>query len=81
MVTSANLKQWIEESLAGSLAEVTGDDGQHFEAIVVCSQFAGKSMIEQHRLVYGSLGDKMKSTIHALSLRTYTPEQWQNIVS
>ena len=75
MVTPENVKQWIEEALSDSSAEVTGD-GRHFEAVVVCPQFDGKSMLEQHRMVYGGLGNRMDEAIHALSLRTYTPEQW-----
>lgn len=77
MVAPEQVKIWIEEGLSGSFADVTGD-GRHFEAVVVCFDFAGKSMLEQHRMVYGGLGDKMDETIHALSLRTYTPEQWNN---
>ena len=56
--------------------EVTGDDGVHFEARIVTPAFAGKSLVEQHKLVYAALGDLMKETIHALSLKTYTPEAW-----
>ena len=77
MVASEQVKLWIEEGLSGSSADVVGD-GRHFEAVVICSDFAGKSMLEQHRMVYGGLGDKMDEIIHALSLRTYTPEQWSN---
>ena len=72
MVTPEQVKDWIEEGLEGSSAMVAGD-GRHFQAVVVCSDFAGKSMIEQHRMVYAGLGDKMDETIHALSLETRTP--------
>jgi acid stress-induced BolA-like protein IbaG/YrbA len=58
--------------------EVRGDDGQHFEAIVVSAAFIGKNMVQQHQLVYQALGDRMRSEIHALSMRTFTPEAWQN---
>ena len=58
--------------------EVRGDDGQHFEAVVVSAAFIGKNMVQQHQLVYQALGDKMRSEIHALSMRTFTPEAWQN---
>ena len=78
MVTPEDVKQWIEEALSDSSAEVIGD-GRHFEAVVVCPQFDGKSMLEQHRMVYGGLGNRMDDAIHALSLRTYTPEQWNGI--
>ncbi len=70
------IKQMIEAGLPGSQAQVFGDDGQHFEAIVVSPAFVGKGMLEQHRLVYGALGDNMRSAIHALSMKTYTPDSW-----
>ncbi len=75
MVTPDEIKHWIEAALNNASAQVVGD-GRHFEAVVVCSEFDGKSMIEQHRMVYSGLGKKMDADIHALSLKTYTPEQW-----
>ncbi len=74
MPTPEDVKRWIEAGLHDSSAEVIGD-GRHFEAIVISSEFSGKIMLEQHRLVYAGLGEKME-VIHALSLKTYTPEQW-----
>lgn len=76
MPTPEQVKHWIEEGVTDSSAEVVGD-GRHFEAVVISSEFNGKMMLEQHRMVYTGLGDKME-VIHALSLRTYTPEQWAN---
>ena len=55
--------------------EVIGD-GHHFEAVIVSPTFAGKSMLQQHRMVYATLGDKMREEIHALSLRTLTPDEY-----
>lgn len=75
MVTPEQIKQWIEAGLPGSRVEIEGD-GRHFQAIVLCGDFAGKTRIQQHQMVYHALGDKMKAEIHALSLRTLTPEQW-----
>ena len=69
------IKQLIEQGLDGAEAEVSGD-GTHFEAIVVSDAFAGKTMVQQHQLVYQALGDKLKEEIHALALRTFTREQW-----
>jgi len=48
----------------------------HYDAIVVASSFAGKTTMQQHRMVYTALSEQMQTTIHALSLKTYTPEQW-----
>ena len=56
--------------------DLTGG-GDHFQAVVVSPVFEGKTRIQQHQLVYGVLGEAMKGAIHALSLRTFTPEQWQ----
>lgn len=69
MVRPSEIKAWIEEGLSGSSATVDGD-GHHFDAIVVCSDFAGKSVLQQHRMVYEALGDKMQALIHALSIKT-----------
>ena len=77
MMDEEQIKQKIEAGLPGSQVSVSGD-GRHFEAIVVSAAFAGKSMLEQHRMVYGSLGDSFESeAIHALSVKTYTPEAWK----
>ena len=51
----------------------------HYDAIVVADSFAGKTMMQQHRIVYEALAEQMQTTIHALSLKTYTPEQWQQL--
>jgi acid stress-induced BolA-like protein IbaG/YrbA len=76
MVTPEQIKTWIEEGLQGSEVQVTGD-GQHFDALVVSLEFDAKSLIARHRIVYNALGDRMKADIHALSLKTLTPEEYQ----
>ncbi len=68
------LKQLIEAGVPGAEATVQGD-GDHFEATVVSAAFEGKSMVQQHQLVYAALGDLMQGAVHALALRTFTPEQ------
>lgn len=65
----------IESGLPGAEAAVSGDDGVHFEATVVAAQFAGKLPLARHRLVYATLGDLMGGAIHALALKTLTPEE------
>lgn len=76
MVTPESIKQGIEHGLACEHVEVIGD-GQHFQALVVSGQFAGKSRIQRHQLVYAALGERMREEIHALSMRTMTPEEWK----
>lgn len=72
------IKEMIETALPGARVQVSGDDGVHFEATVVCADFTGKSMLAQHRMVYDALGDKMQTgVIHAMALRTFTPQQWE----
>jgi acid stress-induced BolA-like protein IbaG/YrbA len=69
------IRQLIEAGLPGSSATVSGADGVHFDAIVVSESFAGKSTLQRHRLVYATLGSRMGHEIHALSLRTVTPDE------
>lgn len=76
MLRADEVRNYIIQGLACDHVEVHGEDGQHFEAVVVSAQFDGKRMVQQHQLVYQALGDRMREEIHALSLRTYTPEAW-----
>jgi acid stress-induced BolA-like protein IbaG/YrbA len=69
------IQKLIEDGLPGARAQVRGDDGVHFEAVVVCDAFAGKMPLALHRMVYGTLGELMGGAIHALSLKTLTPEE------
>ncbi len=72
MMQPDDIKQMIERGLPDARVSVTGD-GHHFEAEVVASEFAGKSTLQQHQIVYRTLGSKMGNEIHALSLRTRAP--------
>jgi acid stress-induced BolA-like protein IbaG/YrbA len=76
MVTPESIQQSIAQGLACDHVEVSGD-GHHFEAVIVSAAFAGKSRVQQHQLVYAALGDRMREEVHALSMQTLTPEQWQ----
>ena len=75
MVTPDSIRRSVESGLPCEHVEVTGD-GQHFEAIIVSTAFAGLSRVKQHQLVYAALGDRMRHEIHALSMQTLTPAQW-----
>jgi acid stress-induced BolA-like protein IbaG/YrbA len=76
MVTPESVRQGIESGLACEHVEVIGD-GQHFQAVVVSAQFDGKSRVQRHQLVYAALGERMREEIHALSMRTLTPQEWR----
>ena len=69
------IRQLIEQGLPGARATVQGEDGVHFEATVVSTEFAGKLPLARHRMVYATLGERMGGEIHALALRTLTPAE------
>ena len=75
MATAEDIKGYIAAALACEHVEVRGD-GQHWEAVIVSAEFAGRNKVQQHQLVYKALGDRMREEIHALSMQTLTPEQW-----
>lgn len=79
MLSAQQLETYITQNLACEYINVLGDDGTHFEALIVSPSFVGKSMVQQHQLVYAALGDRMRAEIHALSMRTLTPEAWQKL--
>ncbi len=74
MVTPENVKAYILQGLACEHIEVEGD-GRHFDAVIVSKAFEGKGILQQQRLVFQVLGNKME-VIHALTMKTFTPEQW-----
>ncbi|HTI16160.1 MAG TPA: BolA family protein [Trinickia sp.] len=75
--TPEDVKQYITAGLACIHVEVEGD-GQHFFATIVSPAFEGKRPIQRHQLVYAALGERMRAEIHALSMKTLTPAEWQN---
>jgi acid stress-induced BolA-like protein IbaG/YrbA len=75
VVQPDQIKEYIAAGLACDHIAVTGD-GHHFEAVVVSAAFEGKSRVQRHQLVYAALGDRMKAEIHALSMKTLAPAEW-----
>ena len=75
----------IEALIRAALPEATvrvhdqTGTGDHFEAVIVSPTFAEKGLVERHQLIYGSLKDAMAGPIHALSLKTYTPDEWAKL--
>lgn len=76
-VTPENVREYILQGLECEHVEVEGD-GRHFDAVIVSKAFEGKGMLQQQRLVFQILGDKME-IIHALSMKTFTPQQWAEL--
>ena len=74
MVMPEQVQSYIEKGLQCSEVRVVGD-GEHFEALVVSEAFRGKNRVQRHQLVYAALGERMREEIHALSMRTLTPEE------
>jgi len=79
MMTAAQIKAMIEQDIAGAEAEVEGEDGVHFTARIVYDGFQGLNAVKRHQLVYKALGEHMGQAIHALSIQTYTREEWQRL--
>jgi acid stress-induced BolA-like protein IbaG/YrbA len=67
----------IEQGLEGASASVVTDGLGHYEAVVVCSAFEGKRSVPRHQMVYATLGSRVGQEIHALAVKTYTPEEWR----
>ncbi len=78
MMDQADVKSLLAKAFPDAdieLVDLTGTK-DHYQARIVSSAFAGKSPVEQHQLVYAALGPAMNGPIHALALKTYTPESW-----
>ncbi|MBE9109501.1 BolA family transcriptional regulator [Nodosilinea sp. LEGE 07298] len=79
MITPDQVSTMIKAGLPDASVQVqdlTGG-GDHYQVVVVSSQFEGCSLVQQHQLVYKAVGEAMSSeAIHALALKTYTPEDW-----
>ena len=84
MITPEEIKQTLSKALPVSLIEtqdLTGG-GDHWQVIIVSSAFEGKGLLEQHRLVNEALKAELgDQRIHALALKTFTPEQWEKLGS
>jgi acid stress-induced BolA-like protein IbaG/YrbA len=79
MLSADEIRSLIEGAIPGASVQVrdfTGG-GDHFEAVVVSAAFSGRTLVERHRMVYGPLQEAMSASIHALALKTYTPEEFE----
>ncbi|MCP5468420.1 MAG: BolA family transcriptional regulator [Deltaproteobacteria bacterium] len=88
--TKEKIEKILQESFAPNFLEVHDDSGRHaghtgargggghYQVIIVSSKFKDKTLIEQHRLVNESLKNLFKEKVHALALKTYSPEQWDS---
>ena len=72
---SKTIEQMIAAGLPDAQVAVSGDDGVHFEAVVISPSFSGLPTLKRHRMVYATLGALMGNEVHALGLRTQAPEE------
>ena len=81
MISPQQVEPMIQTKFPDAEVQVAGD-GEHFEAIIVSDEFAGKTKVKQHQMVYAAVQEAMTSeAIHALSLKTYTPQTYQLTVN
>ncbi len=81
MMQPEQIQSLIVEAIPGAHVQVEDmvGDGNHFQATVIAGQFQGLTMVKQHQLVFRAVQSQLDSgELHALSLKTYTPEQWSN---
>lgn len=75
-VIEARIREGIPDVTHVAVEDLTGTK-DHYQATVVSSSFAGKSRVEQHQMIYAALGELMSGPVHALALKTFTPEAWE----
>jgi acid stress-induced BolA-like protein IbaG/YrbA len=74
-MSPGEIQALIEAHLPGCSVSVRSDDNIHYEAVIVSPAFAGKRALQRHQMVYGALGGRLGGEIHALSIKTMTPEE------
>jgi acid stress-induced BolA-like protein IbaG/YrbA len=80
-ITATDIETLIRQGLGMSCTHVQVEgDGQHWQAVVVCTDFEGCSTLQRHRQVYAILADQLsRNEIHAVALRTFTPNEWESL--
>jgi acid stress-induced BolA-like protein IbaG/YrbA len=73
----SEIEQLISAGLPGAQVQIESDDNTHFSGLIVSEAFAGKRTLQRHQLVYATLGKFMGNEIHALTMQTHTPAEWQ----
>ncbi|HET6720161.1 MAG TPA: BolA/IbaG family iron-sulfur metabolism protein [Rhodocyclaceae bacterium] len=79
MMPASQVQIFIAEGIACEHLAVSGD-GQHFEAVIVSPEFVGKNRVQRQQRVFAVVGERMeKNEIHALSMKCYTPDEWESL--
>jgi BolA family transcriptional regulator, general stress-responsive regulator len=94
MDTPSLITDLLRQQLHAELVEILDDSDRHkhhrgrisapvgsghFNLLIVSPQFEGLSLMQQHRLIYSALAEQMQTSIHALSIRSYSPSQWAEL--
>lgn len=81
MARVEDVKQLIEKNVPGSTAYVLDpmNDGEHLQAMVVSPAFAGLMLVKQHQMVMKPLKEAFATSVHALALKTFTPQKWNEV--
>ena len=78
MLDPKQIEEWVAAGMACAHLSIEGD-GQHFAAVIVSAEFAGLNRVKRQQRVYALIRDKLDSgELHALSMQTHTPEEWQD---
>lgn len=75
IINPDTVTQLIATALPDATIDIRSDDNVHFDGTIICADFAGKATLQRHRMVYAALGELMGREIHALSIKTLTPEE------
>ena len=70
------IRQRLTEALEPESLDIEDDSASHFNVIIVSNKFNGQNLIKRHRMVYDAVADMMNKEIHALSMKTYTPDEF-----
>ena len=79
MISSEEIQTLIQKALPGAevgIQDMTGT-GDHYQVLVVSAAFEGKTLLQQHQLVFNALRAALADKLHAVQLKTYTPQQWE----
>lgn len=76
-MNASEVQALIAAGLPDAQVRVESDDSTHFSALIIANAFDGKRTLQRHQLVYATLGGLMGREIHALTMETYTPAEWQ----
>ncbi len=82
MIPSQDLQALLQQAFPDANIRITDLTGtqDHYEAAIASDAFEGKSLLQQHRLVYAALGEAMKEKVHAFSFKTYSKAEWARVL-